>query len=170
VKTIRNLDELPPREKYNPGKVVIGVDPGLGGGIAVKYADNNVFTFSMPGDVEPLRELVERITYPDSLNTAYVEDVPPFVGNPLPGARMFRLGESCGLIRGVLSTLYIKTVLVRPQEWQGGLGLKREKGQAQAAWKRTLREAAQELYPDIRVTLKTADALLIMHYGISQQN
>ena len=124
MKTIRNLDELPPREKYNPGKVVIGVDPGLGGGIAVKYADNNVFTFSMPGDVEPLRELVERITYPDSLNTAYVEDVPPFVGNPLPGARMFRLGESCGLIRGVLSTLYIKTVLVRPQEWQGGLGLK----------------------------------------------
>jgi phage tail protein X len=38
----------------------------------------------------------------------------------------------------------------------------------QAAWKRALKEAAQVLYPDIKITLKTADAVLLMHYGLTQ--
>jgi len=169
MKPIKILSELPPREKYNPGKVTIGIDPGLGGGIAVNYATDKVYTFNMPQDVDDLRDLAERITYPDSSNTVYIEDVPPFAGKQLPGARMFRLGENCGVIRGIFSGLYIKTVLVRPQEWQGALGLKKEKGMEQSAWKRELKQAAQELYPDIKVTLKTADALLIMHYGITYE-
>jgi|TARA_Y100000310_G_scaffold199678_1_gene199696 hypothetical protein len=165
---IKSLDQLPPLMKYRPGRVIIGIDPGVSGGVAVHYAGREVLTFPMPPEVDDVRDLFERITHPESVTTAYLEDVPPFAGKLFPGSRMFRLGESCGVIRGVLSALYINTVLVRPQAWQGALGLKKEKGMDQAAWKRALKEAAQVLYPDIKITLKTADAVLLMHYGLTQ--
>ena len=166
---IKSLDQLPPLEKYRTGRVIIGIDPGVSGGVAVRYVGREVLTFPMPPEVDAVRDLFQKITHPDCLNVAYLEDVPPFAGKLFPGSRMFRLGESCGVIRGVLSSLYINTVLMRPQAWQWALGLKREKGLEQAAWKRVLKEAAQVLYPDIKITLKTADAVLLMHYGITQQ-
>ena len=165
---ISTLENLPPLEKYREGKVIIGIDPGVSGGVAVHYVGREVLTFPMPPVVDAVRDLFERITHPESVTTAYLEDVPPYAGKNLPGSRMFRLGESCGVVQGVLSSLYINTVLVRPQAWQGALGLKKEKGMEQAAWKRALKEAAQVLYPDITITLKTADAVLLMHYGLTQ--
>ena len=170
MKTIRDLNQLPPKEKYRPGRVVIGVDPGVSGGVAVHYAGGEIYTFNMPKEVDEFRDLAERITYPDSSNVVYLEDVPAYAGKQLPGARMFKLGEACGIIRGIFSGLYIKTVLVRPQEWQKQLGLERPKGANQQEWKRILKACAQTMFPDVEATLNTADALLIMGYGLTQQN
>jgi len=165
---ISTLENLPPLEKYRRGKVIIGIDPGVSGGVAVHYVGREVLTFPIPPVVDAVRDLFEKITHPESVTTAYLEDVPSYAGKNLPGSRMFRLGESCGLLRGILSSLYINTVLVRPQAWQKALGLKKEKGMEQAAWKRALQAAAQELYPDTKITQKTADAVLLMHYGTTQ--
>jgi hypothetical protein len=61
-----------------------------------------------------------------------------------------------------LSGLYIRTELITPQKWQKKLGLGTSKGLTPTQWKNKLKAEAQRLFPDIRVTLKTADALLIL--------
>jgi hypothetical protein len=57
---------------------------------------------------------------------------------------------------------------VRPTEWQEPLGLGGRKScNSQDEWKRKLKNKACELYPELDVTLKTADALLILRHGIN---
>ena len=61
MKTIRDLNQLPPKEKYRPGRVVIGVDPGVSGGVAVHYAGGEIYTFNMPKEVEGIIDLDSKI-------------------------------------------------------------------------------------------------------------
>ena len=55
------------------------------------------------------------------------------------------------------------THLLRPQTWQKGLaGLKPKMGYTER--KRMLKDNAIRLYPDLKITNATADAVLIMNY------
>jgi len=59
---------------------------------------------------------------------------------------------------------------VPPVKWQEPLGLGGRKSCAtQPEWKRKLRNKAQELYPQIDVTLQNADALLLLSYARQNQ-
>ena len=40
----------------------------------------------------------------------------------IPSSTSFKLGKSCGFLEGVLRMAKIPFTLVRPQEWQKGLG------------------------------------------------
>ncbi len=54
---------------------------------------------------------------------------------------------------------------VPPKRWQKGLHIPdRPKGMKQTDWKNVLKAKAQELFPDEKVTLATADALLLAEY------
>jgi len=75
---------------------------------------------------------------------------------------MFNFGRNHGFTLGLLSALYIRTELITPQQWQKRLFLGTSKGMSPVQWKNKLKAEAQRLYPDIKVTLKTADALLIL--------
>ena len=56
----------------------------------------------------------------------------------------------------------IRLVLVRPQVWQKGFGLGTASACAKKSeWKNKLKGEAQRRFPELRVTLGTADALLI---------
>ena len=97
---------------------------------------------------------------------AVVELVPPFAGKMIPSSSSFKLGENYGFIQGVLRTAEIPFTLVRPQEWQKGLsGLS---GLTSGKRKKVLMNHAKRLYPSVKgLTLKTADALLILHDSIN---
>jgi hypothetical protein len=97
-----------------------------------------------------------------------LEEVSGFAGKAQPGSAMFRFGEHFGFLKGVIQALEIRLVLVRPQVWQRGFGL----GTASACasktiWKNKLKAEAQRRFPHLNVTLKTADALLILEHSIS---
>ena len=97
-----------------------------------------------------------------------LEQVGGFAGKAQPGSAMFRFGEHFGFIKGIIQALEVRLVLVRPQVWQKGFGL----GTASACasktiWKNKLKAEAQRRYPHLNVTLKTADALLILEHSIS---
>jgi hypothetical protein len=51
--------------------------------------------------------------------------------------------------------------MITPQKWQKQLNLGKSEGD-KPEWKRKLKGHAQRTYPDLTVTLKTADALLIL--------
>jgi len=94
--------------------------------------------------------------------------VPPFAGKMIPSSSSFKLGESYGFIQGVLRFAGIPFTLVRPQEWQKGLsGLtKLTSGKR----KKVLANHAKRFFPSTKgITLKTADAILILrHFLINQ--
>ena len=143
---------------------LIAIDPGKSGGIAWVTPDGFTNGCPMPdteGDVlDRLRELA--IYQP----TAYVEEVGGYCGAGQPGSAMFTFGRGFGFILGCLMSMGVSVVLVKPQKWQKhfSLGTSREAG-SKADWKRKLKAEAQRRYPTVDVTLKTADALLILDYA-----
>lgn len=94
----------------------------------------------------------------------YIEDVPPFVSAVTSNASSFKLGYNYGYIVGTVRALGFRTNLVKPKEWQKGLvGLKSNMGYT--ARKRMLKDNAVRLYPNLKITNATADAVLIMEWA-----
>ena len=163
MRAVRTLAELPPTESRRPGRTQLAIDPGKAGGIAVRYPTDQVFAFGMPPTEGDVRDLFVRLYNPDNPTVAFVEKVGGYIGGPgAPGSAMFNFGRNFGFILGTLAGLYIRTELVTPQQWQKKLGLGTSKGMTPVQWKNKLKEEAQRRFPDLRVTLKTADALLIL--------
>jgi crossover junction endodeoxyribonuclease RuvC len=149
-------------------KLILAVDPGASGGIAYLRDGQPALAVPMPpteGDrVELLRNLVV-----DPNNTiAFVEEVSGYVGVAQPGSSAFKFGRNFGFLLGALQTLGIRVELVRPQKWQKFLSLGTASGcPSKTVWKNKLKAAAQRLYPHLKVTLATADALLLLEYARS---
>ena len=149
--------------------LLLAIDPGASGSIAVQWPDKPILAYPMPDDPD-LVEMLDGYSIAakaEGINiVCYLEEVGGYIGKPQPGSSMFKFGSGYGFIRGVLAANRIKTVLVRPQTWQKGVsGVQSTKGPER---KRALKEAAARLYPDIKVTLTNADALLIADYGSKQ--
>jgi len=73
----------------------------------------------------------------------------------------FKLGANYGYWRGVLQGLRIPFREVTPQKWQRAVLVP---GKLQGPErKRALKQVAQERFPQLKVTLKTADALLMLN-------
>lgn len=149
---------------------IIAIDPGKSGGIAHRYdnpPDEDTEAQAMPDTLKELVEVCDVGTHPI---VAYVENVPKFCGPKLPGSVIFPMAENFGAVQGILAALGIRTILVRPQDWQAGLGIgTRSKSKDKADWKRKLKAEAQRRFPQLNVTLATADALLILDYAIRQE-
>jgi hypothetical protein len=82
------------------------------------------------------------------------------------GSHMFNFGANFGAARmAAVAATGHDPLLVTPLTWQRGLGISpRGKKEDQARWKNRLKDLAQEMFPGVRVTLSTADALLIAEY------
>ena len=151
--------------------MVIAIDPGKSGGLAV-FFNGKVLTHSMPetdGDVlDLLREHLEMsIAREETEQICVLEQVGGFVGKGQPGSAMFTFGAGFGFLKGCIQALEMRLELVRPQEWQKCLGLGTASNCASAReWKNKLKAEAQRRFPQLRVTHKTADALLIGDYFI----
>jgi hypothetical protein len=105
-----------------------------------------------------------------AMDVAYVEDVPKYVGRAIPSSSAAVLFYNFGLVMGILTARGIRVVLVRPQDWQKPLDLgTRRACRSAGEWKNKLKAEAQRRFPELKVTLKTADALLILDYGRTQE-
>ena len=105
-------------------KVTIGIDPGKSGGYAIAYGGlHSIHLFSIGEDFEFVEHMEDILDNPDVESVeAVVELVPPFAGKMIPSSSSFKLGKNCGFIEGTLRMAEIPFTLVRPQEWQKGLG------------------------------------------------
>jgi hypothetical protein len=147
--------------------VIIGIDPGASGGICQMFPNGSVELMAMPEKSE-LREFIYEEAQNAAMNQhqmiAVMEQVGGFIaGKPRPGSRMFKMGEGYGYIQGLLAMSQIPLHLVRPQKWQEGIpGVAGKKDNAR---KRALKEHAVRLFPKLKITLKTCDALLIAEWA-----
>jgi crossover junction endodeoxyribonuclease RuvC len=152
-------------------KTILAIDPGLSGGIAISRFGKTE-CFSMPetqGDLLTLlREIKRAADVEGHALICVLEEVSGFAGKAQPGSAMFRFGEHFGFVKGVVQALEIRLVLVRPQVWQKGFGLGTASAcRSKTEWKNKLKAEAQRRFPQLSVTLKTADALLILEYSNS---
>ena len=137
--------------------VFIGVDPGQSGGVAVVFGENG-------GVAWPLRKMTERdisdlfveLRY-KRVAMAVIEKVHSM---PKQGvASSFKFGVNYGFLRGMLCAHRLRFTEVTPAKWQRVMEC-RTKGD-----KNVTKARAQQLFPDLKITHATADALLIAEYG-----
>lgn len=148
-------------------KVVLGVDPGAAGGIAV-IRNGRLTTYKMPQtypDIFSLLDGIRKSNEPCQL-TCIIERV----GLGLPGQSSkatATFARHCGHLEMALYALGIPTEEVTPQKWQKAYSnqIGSSKGLTKTEWKNKLKGLAQRLYPSEKVTLNTADAILLAHYG-----
>lgn len=145
----------------------IAIDPGKDGGI-VCTSNAGVEMFRMPPTLHDRNNLLISILaqqeFGSRLNVevrAYIEAVPTFV-RVIPSSSALKLGRSYGQLEGMLAANHVRLFHVTPQAWQKANGVGTSKGLTSTAWKNKLKERAQNLYPDHKVTLCTADAALIL--------
>jgi hypothetical protein len=150
-------------------KTIIAIDPGASGGIAVQQF-GITYCEAMPatqGDlIASLREIKSVSDTEGKETVCILEQVGGYAGKAQPGSAMFRFGEQFGFTKGVIQALGIKLEMVRPQAWQKvfGLGTAAQCG-TKTKWKNKLKAEAQRRFPNLRVTLNTADALLILEFA-----
>ena len=129
---------------HSNSKVYVGIDPGMSGGICV-IED----VFAMAISVNETKIVV-----------AYIEKV---WARPTDGkSSIWKFAENYGTWKGIAGAYEIDLQTVSPQMWMKHFETpKMEK----SARKRYFRDKARSMYPDLKkVTLKTADAILIATY------
>jgi len=95
-----------------------------------------------------------------------MERVGGYIGHAQPASSAFNFGHNAGFLLGVCMTLGLRVELVMPQKWQKPFSLGSSKACAsKTEWKNKIKSLAERLFPNIKVTLATSDALMILEWG-----
>jgi hypothetical protein len=138
------------------------IDPGASGGIVYTNDDGtNIRTIAMPDDIDQLCFALVPEQYGE--RKAYLEDLVKYTGWAMPASAMAVYASNWGSVRGILKYAGYDLELISPKAWQNAIGMKRVKKEPKPQWKKRLQAKAQELYPTLKITLSTADAVLIMY-------
>jgi hypothetical protein len=145
---------------------IMGIDPGAHGGIVWLDADGNVCDITaMPPTPMDILESV-RQHGAQGLH-CFIEDV----GHGLPGQSSkatATFARHVGNLEMALLASGVSATKVTPQKWQKHFNLQSKKGETKSAHKNRIKAMAQQRFPQVKVTLLTADALMIALYGLSQ--
>lgn len=132
----------------------IGIDPGVNGGIAW-ISNGKACAEKMPDTLQDLWELVRDISMTEPCR-AVLEAVS---SSPQMGVvSAFTFGRGYGNLEMALTVCGIPFERVRPQVWQKAMGCM-TKGD-----KNVTKQKAQEMFPGIKATHWSSDALLIAEY------
>lgn len=152
-------------------KAIIGIDPGVSGGIAVLNG-SRLTVYNMPETYPDIYNLLASLAEENNGGNllAVLEDV----GHGMPGQSSKAtavFARHNGHLEMALYALGIRTVKVTPQKWQKHYSnsLGKSSQHEKREWKNMLKGLAQQMFPSEKVTLKNADAILIANYGTSLQ-
>jgi hypothetical protein len=161
--------------------MIIAIDPGVHGGIAVGAGPNTV-VHAMPATRGDAITLMQDLYLDAPASVRGKDDVVVFIEKingyiPMAGAaQMFQFGKLVERMGCIAEQMGLRVIEVPPKTWQKALGLgskssvgQEKKGQ-QTRWKNKLKAEAQRRFPNVKVTLDTADALLILEYARTQTN
>lgn len=142
-------------------RMFCGVDPGKKGGIAVITDSEVVLCEPMPKTKKDVWELVKEVQkYRPTLTL--VEKVHSMPGQGVKST--FTFGRGYGWLEMAFTAADLRLEDVTPQTWMKGLKIPSRSGKSKTEHKNLLKEKAQGLFPNVTVTLSTADALLIAEY------
>jgi Holliday junction resolvasome RuvABC endonuclease subunit len=132
----------------------LGIDPGASGGIAALAADGTLlWAVPTPATHRDILDLLQS-AWPARAVLEFVRSSPQ-----MGVVSAFSFGAHAGALRMALVAAGIPFDEVTPQKWQAAMQC-RTKGDKNVSKRR-----AQELFPSVKVTHATADALLLAEYG-----
>lgn len=145
---------------------MIVIDPGANGGLVypnyAKAHPYELIAVKMPGTDREIINHIEAAAFSKAPPVAYLEDLVKFAGRNMPSSAMATYASNWGFIKGACAALNFRLVLVPPKKWQAALGLGGSKSHAsKTAWKNHLKNRAEQLFPNVKVTLANCDALLM---------
>ena len=148
------------------GKMVyVGIDPGINGGICLIFPDSKIHHIEIhkcPATIRDMADILDDWIDPSATVRAVIEKVHAFPGQGVTST--FNFGKNFGIWLGILNGLRIPYVEVSPQKWMKVYGsMPKDKKDR----KNHLKGLAQSLYPQEKITLKTADAVLLAHFSLS---
>lgn len=151
-------------------KYFIGIDPGISGGLVSIDEDNEVILEPMPNSEKGVwLWLAHRVSVsPEGHQTVFVviEHIVPGFGGTGKSS-MAKLYGSYRMLRAFLIALGLKFEPVTATDWHRYLGIvPKSSNESKTAFKNRLKKIARLLYPRYKkkITLKTADALLLAVY------
>lgn len=137
--------------------IYFGIDPGKSGSISAVWDDGQASGMSVNGDateadiaaylsafdLEGARAVIERVSATPQMGVT----------------SSFTFGRSYGFLRGVLAACKVPYVEVSPQKWQKVMEC------LTGGDKNVSKQRAQQLWPQMKITHRNADSLLIAEYG-----
>ena len=155
--------------------IVVGIDPGLDGAVAILSKEGKVLAVNdspsfetktgkskrREHDCKGMADILNVVLPGPSKVHVFLEKV---ASMPKQGVRStFTFGQGYGIWLGIIAAFGYRHELVRPQTWKGQM----MKGQPKE--KDAARLVAQQMFPEVELHLKKhggrADALLIAEYG-----
>jgi len=149
--------------------MIIGIDPGLDGGIAI--LDGNALALLETIPTEKKTGFIKRQVDAQKLGSilkdykdciCYLERVASRPGQGV--GSVFSFGDTYGAIRGVLGALNIPIYYVTPQKWKKELKISSKEDSL---------KASKDLFPLLKWRKKDhnlAEAILIAQYGQRERN
>ena len=146
-------------------KVVIGIDPGKSGGVCI-YDGNNIEAYACPQTVDDMASKINSTVsdyeiegVPFSQIEVAIENVHAFPTDTKSSS--FKFGTNFGMWLGILASNKLEVTRIQPIVWMKSYG---EYPKEKLERKRYFKILASAYYQDLKVTLKTADAILIAKY------
>lgn len=146
--------------------MIIGIDPGANGAICSCSDTGALQIRKMPETPKDIYLYLLSLADTCERCVCYLEDV----GHGLPNqssSATAKFARHNGHLEMALIALGVRTIKVTPQKWQKHYSntIGKSTGVPKNEWKNKLKALAQDLFPDEKVTLGNADALLIMEYA-----
>ena len=157
-------------------KAVIGIDPGKSGGIAVYTGGNTIEALPCPGSPGDMADSVNSIVNNFAIDGIANSNVSVAIENvhafPTDGrSSAFKFGTNFGTWLGICAANRLKVEFISPIVWMKKYrehivygDIPKDKSER----KRHLKLLAISYFKDARVTLKTADAILIAKYKFEE--
>ena len=152
--------------------IILGVDPGASGGIAGIHEKIGGAAWALKDKtlMDQWKLFMDHRKSSELNSTsikAYLESVHSM---PRDGVRSaFSFGKSYGNLEAFLVAAEIPFERVTPSVWQKEFGLIKRKGETHTQKKNRHKALAQEMFPSVKVTHATADAILLAEYGRRQK-
>lgn len=147
-------------------KLYISCDPGASGAMCI-LAEDNTMEFidfkktGLPGYISVLKDLADNNNH--TIQMIAIEKVASMTGQGVKS--VFSFGQRLGELEGMLQTLGLGYVTVRPQAWQKSCGVVPKSG------KKGIYETVSKIYPNAELTGPKGglldgrcDALGMCHY------
>ena len=148
-------------------RIYVGIDPGASGGIAAIIHDKKdkvylkgIWAWKDPDKASEIMHSFNTQDYGDVWIQALIENVHAFPSDGRSSA--FKFGMNLGIWKGLLAAHNISYTSMIPQQWMKQYGqVYKEKKERKNQLKEWAYIIAKKLDYDGKITLKTADALLI---------
>ena len=151
-------------------KAFIGIDPGANGAMVaiLETGEVKILRFGKCTDKE-IYEFANDLAF-DYECFCILEKVHSMPGQGVSST--FTFGNNFGFIRGILTATRIRFDDKAPRVWQKVLGItprvtgkkEGETEESKTEFKRRVREKAEQLFPEVKMTNDIADALLIAEF------